>query len=141
MIKKRKAKDIALLEPKVLKWSDQLAEELHKPVVRRFCKRRVIISGIYEVWAVDLVDMQAYAEYNDVKKYFLCVIDLFSKYGWIVPLKDKSGKSFGVAFRRIFFEGNLKNCGLIKEHNFTIKMLKHWESSCIQQRMRKIFHG
>ena len=92
-------------EPKALKWSDQLADELHKPVIRRFRKRRIIVSGIDEIWAADLVDMQAFAEYNDRIKYLLCVIDLFSKYGWIVPLKDKSGKSVAVAFKRIFVEG------------------------------------
>ena len=92
-------------QPKALKWSDQLADELHKPVIRRFRKRRVIVSGIDEIWAADLVDMQAFAEYNDGIKYLLCVIDLFSKYGWIVQLKDKSGKSVAVAFKRIFNEG------------------------------------
>lgn len=91
--------------PKALKWSDQLADELHKPVIRHFRKRRVIVGGIDEIWAADLVDMQAFAEYNDGVKYLLCVIDLFSKYGWIVPLKDKSGKSVAAAFKRIFVEG------------------------------------
>jgi hypothetical protein len=49
--------------------------------------------------------MQAFAEYNNGIKYLLCVIDLFSKYGWLVSLKDKSGESVAVAFKRIFVEG------------------------------------
>lgn len=74
-------------------------------MVRRFRKRRVIVRGIDDIWAADLVDMKAFAEYNDGIKYLLCVIDLFSKYGWIVALKDKSGNSVAAAFKRIFDEG------------------------------------
>src|SRR6218665_2911724 len=46
--------------------------------------------------------MQSFAEYNDGFKYLLSVVDIFSKYGWIVPLKDKSGKSVSQAFEKIF---------------------------------------
>ena len=89
---------------KKLKWTDDLAEELHKPVTRYFRKRRVFVNGIDEIWAADLIDMQSFAEYNDGTKYLLCVIDIFSKYGWIVPLKDKSGKSVAEAFTKIFID-------------------------------------
>jgi hypothetical protein len=88
-----------------VKWTDQLANELHKPVVRKFRKRKVIVYGIDEIWGADLVDMQAFAKDNDGIKYLLCVIDIFSKYGWIVPMKDKSGKSTAEAFERIFSSG------------------------------------
>ena len=88
-----------------MKWTDQLANELHRPAVRRFPKRRVDVRGIDKIWAADLVDMQAFAKDNDEVKYLLCVIDLFSKYGWIMPLKDKSGKSVESAFEKIFSEG------------------------------------
>jgi len=88
-----------------VKWTDQLANELHRPAVRRFPKRRVDVRGIDKIWAADLVDMQAFAKDNDGVKYLLCVIDLFSKYGWIMPLKDKSGKSVESAFEKIFSEG------------------------------------
>ena len=62
----------------------------------------MFVSGIDEIWTADLVDMQAFAEYNDGVKYLLTVIDVFSKYGWIIPMKDKSGKSTADAFRKIF---------------------------------------
>jgi hypothetical protein len=61
-----------------VKWSDKLAEELHKPAIKRFRKRNVIVRGVDKIWAFDLVDMQAFAEYNDGIKYLLCVIDIFS---------------------------------------------------------------
>src|SRR6218665_1884402 len=83
---------------KKVKWIGQLAEELHKPVVKKFRKRRVYVKGIDEIWAADLMDMQSFAEYNNGFKYLLSVVDIFSKYGWIVPLKDKSGKSFEKIF-------------------------------------------
>ena len=88
-----------------MKWTDQLADELHKPVVRHFRKRRVIVYGIDEIWGADLVDMQAFAKDNDGVKYLLCVIDIFSKYGWIVPIQDKSGKSTAEGFEKIFRSG------------------------------------
>ena len=90
-----------------MKWSDQLAEELHRPVVKHFRKRRVFVKGIDEIWAADLVDMQAFAKSNSGVKYLLTVIDVFSKYGWIEPLKDKSGKSVAAAFKKIFGEGRI----------------------------------
>ena len=70
--------------------------------------------------------MQPFAKYNDDVKYLLTVIDVFSKYGWIVPLNDKSGKSTASGFVKILeiAEENLVNYGLIKEKNFIIKMLK-----------------
>jgi hypothetical protein len=78
---------------------------LHKPVVHHFRKRTVYVSGIDEIWAADLVDMQSFAKDNDGVKYLLTVIDVFSKYGWIVPLNDKSGKSTAAGFMKIFTSG------------------------------------
>ncbi len=88
-----------------MKWTDELAEELHKPVVKKFVRRRVFVKGIDEIWAADLVDMQAFADDNDGVKYLLTVIDVLSKYGWIVPLKQKTGLATANAFKRIFDSG------------------------------------
>ena len=70
-------------------WSEQLAKELHKPITRNFSKRTVISNGIDKIWAADLVEMQKLSRWNKGIKYLLMVIDIFSKYGWIKPLKDK----------------------------------------------------
>ena len=64
-----------------MKWTDQLAEELHRPVVKRFRKRRVFVRGVDEIWAADLGDMQAFAKTNSGVRYLLTVIDVFSKFG------------------------------------------------------------
>ena len=81
-----------------------LAEELHKPVKRKFRKRRVLVNGIDKIWAADLADMQALSKENEGYKFLLLVIDTFSKYGWIVPLKDKKGETIVKALKEIFKE-------------------------------------
>ena len=88
--------------------SQQLAEELHKPITRNFRKRRVKSNGIDKIWAADLVEMQKYSEWNKGIKYLLMVIDVFSKYGWIVPLKDKKTESVSSAFDTIFKKSKRK---------------------------------
>ena len=66
----------------------QLANELHKPIIRKFKKRKVYSSFRDNIWGVDLADMQSLSKYNKGNKYLLCAIDLFSKYMWVVPIKD-----------------------------------------------------
>ena len=61
-------------------WSQQLAEELHKPITRKFTKRTEITNSI-EIWAADLVEMQKCSKWNKGITYLLMVIDVFSKYG------------------------------------------------------------
>ena len=82
-------------------WSQQLAEELNKPITRNFRKRRVISYGIDKIWAGNLVEIQKYSKWNKGIKYLLMVIDVFSKYGWIVALKDKKTESVSSAFDTI----------------------------------------
>ena len=74
-------------------WAQQLADELHKPIKRNFQKRRVIANHIDEIWCSDLVEMQQFSKWNKGYRYLLMVLDIFSKYGWIVPLKDKQGET------------------------------------------------
>lgn len=87
-----------------MKWSDQVADELHKPVISHFRKRHVVVGGVDKIWAADLIDMQGYAEFNDGVRYLLTVIDVFSKFGWIVPIQKKTGKCVAEGFKQIFKE-------------------------------------
>ena len=75
----------------------QLANELHKPVIRKFLKK-VYSSCRDNIWGVDLADIQLLSKYNKGDKYLLCAIDLFSKYAWVVTLEDKKGVSIVDAF-------------------------------------------
>ena len=74
-----------------IKWTNSLANELHKPLRHNFQKRYVFVRHMDDIWGADLVDMKALADDNDGYKYILMVMDVFSKYGWAVPLKSKSG--------------------------------------------------
>ena len=65
-----------------------LKRELHKPVTKKFKRAQVITTGIDDVWAADLADMQQFAEENDGYKYLLTVIDCFSRFAWAIPIKD-----------------------------------------------------
>ena len=78
-----------------------LANELHKPIKRNFRKRRVIAHNVDDIWCSDLVDMQKLSKWNRGYKYLLMVLDLFSKYGWIVPLKTKTGLEVAKAFESL----------------------------------------
>ena len=81
-----------------IKENQQLATELHKPIIRKFIKRKVYSSVKDNTWRVYLTDMQLKSKYNKRIRYFLCAIDFFSKYAFVVPLKDKKGTSIANAF-------------------------------------------
>ena len=59
-------------------WSDKLAEELHKPIIKKFPLRRIMVSGPNETWSTDLIDMKEFSKYNKCYNYLLNVIDIFS---------------------------------------------------------------
>ena len=82
----------------------QLANELHKPIIRKFKKRKVYSSFRDNIWGVDLADMQSLSKYNKGNKYLLCAIDIFSKYVWVLPLKDKKGTSVVNGFQKNNFK-------------------------------------
>ena len=67
----------------------QLAEELHKPIIKNFKKRKVHATFKDNIWGADIADMQLLSRYSKGIRFVLCVIDIFSKYAWVVPLKDK----------------------------------------------------
>ena len=79
----------------------QLANELHKPIIKKFKKREVYSSCKDNIWGVDFADMQLIAKYNKGIKCLLCAIDLFSKYAFVIPLKGKKGVYIVNAFQSI----------------------------------------
>ena len=86
----------------------KLANELHKPIIRKFNKRKVYSSFKDNIWGADLADMQLLSKFNKGIKYLLCVIDLFSKYAFVVPLKDKKGISIVNAFQSVLDKSKRK---------------------------------
>ena len=91
--RKTKGSDVTTLanksDIKSIPQNKQLAAELHKPIVRKFKKRRVRSAYKNYAWAVDLADMQLISKSNEGFRFLLCVIDIYRKYAWFVPLKDK----------------------------------------------------
>ena len=83
----------------------QLTYTLHKPIRRRFLRRRVLVSGIDWQWESDLVDLPKLSRYNNGYKWLVTTIDVLSKYAWVVPIKDKTGKSLVQAYKKIFKGG------------------------------------
>ena len=85
-----------------------LAEELHKPIIKTFNKRKVYSRLKANIWGVYLADMQSLSKKNKSIKYPLCAIDLFSKYAFVIPLKDKKGISIVNAFNKIIKQSTRK---------------------------------
>ena len=67
----------------------QLAEEFHKPIIKKFKKGKVYSSSEDNIQGADLADMQLTSKCNKGIRFFLCVIDIFSKYAWVFLLKNK----------------------------------------------------
>ena len=89
--------------------NEQLADELHKPIIRKFKKRRAYSVYKDNIWAPDSADMQLITKFNKGFRFLLCVIDLYnSKYVWVVPLKDEKGVSIVNAFQIILKKSNRK---------------------------------
>ena len=81
--------------------NQQLADELHKPIIRKFKRRKIYSSLKDNIWGVDLAGVQLISKYNKGIRYVLCVSDIFSKYTWVVPLKEKKRVFIVSAFQNI----------------------------------------
>ena len=81
--------------------NSQLAIELHKPIIKKIKRRKIYSSFRDNIWGVDLAGMQLISKYNKGIRYILCVIDLFSRYAWVIPLKNKKGDSIVEGFKKI----------------------------------------
>ena len=88
--------------------NSQLAEELHKPIIKNFKRRKVYSSFKDNIRRVHLADMQLVSKYNKGIRYLLCVIDLFSRYAWVTPLKNKKEESIVEGFEKILDDSNRK---------------------------------
>ena len=84
----------------------KLAEELHKPIIRKFKERKEHSSFIDNIWGADLADMQLICKFNRGIPFLLCAINIFSKYAWVIPLKHKKGITITNAFLKLLKESN-----------------------------------
>ena len=108
--------------------NEQLAEELHKPIFRKFKKRKVYSTFKDNIWGADLADMQLISKLNKGFRFSLRFINIFSKYAWVVPLKDKKGGSIVNVFQSIFKKSNKKpnKIWVAKGSEFYNNSFKKW---------------
>ena len=81
-----------------------LAKEVFSPQITRFRRERIIPLYRDETWSADLIDKSSLSKYNNIYKFILTVIDIFTKYAWSIPLKNKSGLSITNGFKTILSE-------------------------------------
>ena len=67
----------------------ELAEELHKPIIRKLNERKVHSPFIDNICIANLADMQLISKFNKRFRFLLYVIFIYSKYAWVIPLKGK----------------------------------------------------
>ena len=89
-----------------------LGYTLHKPRRQRLPTGPVVVFGIDEQWTADLIEVINIAKYNRGYRYLLTVVDVFSKHGWVQPVKNKTGKAETEAFEKILKNGDRKPINL-----------------------------
>ncbi|XP_052794459.1 uncharacterized protein LOC128227719 [Mya arenaria] len=110
---------------------DQESYSLQKPVRRRFQRNHVISAGKDDLWMADLVDMVKFEKWNDDYKYILLVIDTFSKYVWLRPLRQKTVEEVTDAFADIFQNSGRDPAKLITDKG------QEFKAKRVQDLMRK----
>ena len=106
----------------------ELSGELHKPIIRKSKKRKLHSLFTDNIWDADLADMQLTRNFNKGIRFLLCVIDIFSKYAWLFPLKNKKGITITNAFQKISKESNRKpnKIWVHKGSEFYNRSMKSW---------------
>ena len=108
--------------------NEKLAKEFHKPVFKKFKRRKIYARFKGNIWAADLDEMRSISSKSRNAKYLWCVIDVFTKYAWVKPLKDKEGKAVLNAFIEILNKSNRKPNKLWVDQGreFYNKLMPEW---------------
>ena len=85
----------------------RLVEKLHKPARRNYSRRNFDVRGLDETWQADLIEMIPYVRDNKGYRYQLTIIDIFSKYAWVIPVKRKTGKDVSEAMKSVLVKGRV----------------------------------
>ena len=104
----------------------QLANELHRQIIRKFKRRKIYSSFTDSIWSVGLAEMQSLSKCNKGIKYLLCATDLFSQYIWVVPLKDKRGIIIVNASQKIISKGKPNKIPVDQGGEFYNKIFKRF---------------
>ena len=108
-------------------WKKQLASELLQKPRKKFTRRSVYSPSLDSIWTADLLDIHGYATVNKGYKFILVILDVFSRYAWAKPLKNKTASEVANAFQSVFSTGPVCQrmwCDRGKEfYNSTVKKL------------------
>ena len=86
------------------KQQQQLAKEVFSPQITKFKRQKIKLIYKDETWSADLIDKSSLSKYNNNYKFILTVIDIFTKYAWAIPLKNKSGFSITNGYKIVLSE-------------------------------------
>ena len=100
--KSSKGSGFATLENK------NVAEEFHKPIIRKLEKQKIHSSFKSNIWGANLADMQLISVFNTGIRFLLSAIDIFNKYAWVVPVKDKNRTTITNVFQKNLDESGRK---------------------------------
>ena len=104
----QEAKKFDITRRQVREWLEkQYTYSMHKPIRKNFPRRKIYVHAIDEQWQIDLADMTQLRRYNDGFQYLLTVIDIYSKFAWVIPVKNKGGQEVARALEGIFKEGRV----------------------------------
>ena len=122
---------VVLLKVKLYQIKNQLNNDqklLLENVIKKFVRRKVHSSSIDNIWGGDLVDMHLISKFNKGICFLLCVIDIFNKYTWVVPLKKEKGITITNAFQNFLDKSNRKSNKMWadKGSQFYERSVKSW---------------
>ena len=111
-----------------IKQNKQSAEELCKPIITKFLKKNTYSTFKDNIWGADLADMQLINMFNNRIRFLFCVIDIYSKYACLVPLKDKKGVTIASVFQKVLDKSDCKpnKIWVDKGSKFYNRSMKLW---------------
>ena len=106
--------------------------QMYKSSKKTFPRRKVITSYLNDQWDIDLIDMSSFAKENDNIKYLLTIIDIFSRYAYVYPLRSKSQEEIISAMKNILKQNKPDNIRSDKGGEFTgTKIKKYFQDNNI----------
>ena len=85
----------------------ELPEELRKTIIKHFEKRKVHLLFMDNIWGIHPADMKLLSKFNEGFR-LLCVINIYSKYPWVIPLKDSKVITIVNVFQKLLHDSKLK---------------------------------
>ena len=100
---------IKRLQVEQLKNENISIKELKKTIIKKLNKRNVQLHSRENIWSADLADMQLISIFDNGIRFLSCVIDILSKYAWVIPLKNKKGITITNSFQKTLDKSNCKS--------------------------------